>query len=177
MPDESDKLDLLTEQWQENRDLIRALQEQAKALRNEIITNDTTGGPPRERGPIDFAEFDTKYAELQKENQLLNQTIKQYETTLEIIMAKFRAQTQTIQKEKHDLQLQLESVLEEERQSNAILRKENTFLQERLDESLQVMRQAVRSDEDSNVEGFFTSLTQENESLREILKISSSFAS
>ncbi|KAI8851729.1 hypothetical protein BC829DRAFT_112748 [Chytridium lagenaria] len=47
---------------------------------------------------------DKHYFELVKENRILNQLIKQYESTMEVIMAKFRAQTSLIQKEKHTLQ-------------------------------------------------------------------------
>ncbi|KAJ3037170.1 hypothetical protein HDV00_001981 [Rhizophlyctis rosea] len=173
MPDEAYKLNVLEDTWQNNRNLLRAIQEQVKALQADILDRPAGEEAPRERGIVDFTEFDTKYAELQKENQLLNQTIKQYETTLEIIMAKFRTQAQTIQKEKHDLQLQLERVLEEERQSNEALRQENCSLQEQLSTSLQVMRQAVQADEESNAENMFASLAKENENLRQLLSISS----
>ncbi|KAJ3279331.1 hypothetical protein HK104_001555 [Borealophlyctis nickersoniae] len=176
--DTADKLSLLSTRLESNRDLIQSLQAQASALREQLLDGQPSsgGGSGRDRGSVDFADYDTRFAELQKENQLLNQTIKQYESTLEIVMSKFRAQTQTIQRERHEVQRQLERVLEDERQTNRALREENLVLQERLDTSLRVMREAVRVDEETDVNSLITSLASENENLRQLLTLSAETA-
>ncbi|KAI8907015.1 hypothetical protein DFJ77DRAFT_514149 [Powellomyces hirtus] len=120
-----------------------------------------TSAPGRE-------QYDTRYVELQKENQLLNQLIKQYESTLEVVMGKFRTQAQMIQKEKHDLQLKLEHALREERATILQLRGENTALQTHLGTCLNVMRDAVAVD-DTNLDMLLTGLVKENEGLRNML--------
>ncbi|KAJ3178454.1 hypothetical protein HDU87_003528 [Geranomyces variabilis] len=112
--------------------------------------------------------YDTRYMELQKENQMLNQHIKQCEGTLEVVMSKFRSQAQAFQKEKHDFQLKLERSLRDERQTILQLRGENAALQTQLGTCLSVMRQAVAADDD-NVDVLLAGLMRENEGLREMM--------
>ncbi|KAJ3196155.1 hypothetical protein HK101_009895 [Irineochytrium annulatum] len=88
-------------------------------------------------------DADTKYSELLKENRLLNQLIKQYESTLEVIMAKFRVQTA--------LQIEWSRNLDQERQENSRLRLENVRLSERLDESVNVIRMAIEADDETEL--------------------------
>ncbi|KAJ3158483.1 hypothetical protein HDU86_002708 [Geranomyces michiganensis] len=126
--------------------------------------------PPRSTSAQPQQPYETRYVELQKENQLLNQLIKQYESTLEVVMGKFRSQAQAIQKEKHDLQLKLERSLHDERQTISQLRGENTALQTQLGTCLNVMRQAVAVDDD-NVDVLLAGLVRENEGLREMMGV------
>ncbi|KAI8585479.1 hypothetical protein BDZ88DRAFT_432654 [Geranomyces variabilis] len=114
--------------------------------------------------------YDTRYMELQKENQMLNQHIKQCEGTLEVVMSKFRSQAQAFQKEKHDFQLKLERSLRDERQTILQLRGENAALQTQLGTCLSVMRQAVAADDD-NVDVLLAGLMRENEGLREMMGV------
>jgi len=42
---------------------------------------------------LSLKDIDEKYIDLSKENQMLNQVVKDYESTLDIIMNKYRLQT------------------------------------------------------------------------------------
>ncbi|KNC97919.1 uncharacterized protein SPPG_06909 [Spizellomyces punctatus DAOM BR117] len=161
-------LELITSKWQATRVLVKEL----TARVNSLEQGDPQKlGAQREPPPFPFAEYDTRYAELQKENQLLNQLIKQYESTLEIVMSKFRSQAQSIQKEKRELQLKLERTLEEERAINTTLRTENKTLQEQLDSCMRVIREAVSVDE-VDMDMVVSGMAKENETLRQMLQIS-----
>ncbi|KAI8813585.1 hypothetical protein BJ742DRAFT_672528, partial [Cladochytrium replicatum] len=115
-----------------------------------------------------------RFSELHKENQLLNQLIKQYESTLEVVMGKFRAQTQNIARDKQELHAQLERAVEEERFEKDQLRLQNLILQEQVDSCFRIIREAVRADEEEEEKAgaFVSSMMNENETLRTMLKIS-----
>ncbi|KAJ3117716.1 hypothetical protein HDU96_005846 [Phlyctochytrium bullatum] len=103
-------------------------------------------GPPED----EVAAADSKdrnYVELLKENRVLNQLIRQYEATLEVVMSKFRAQTSLIQREKKVLQDEWHANLLAARAENDSLRKENILLSEQLEESMKAIRQALQADE------------------------------
>ncbi|KAI9092669.1 hypothetical protein DFS34DRAFT_632722 [Phlyctochytrium arcticum] len=157
-----ERLEKISEKWQDNRLLVKELSARVSALQIPR---------PVEVPQITAAEYDSRYGDIQRENQLLNQTIKQYETTLEILMTKFRSQAHSIQKEKHDLQLKLEHTLQEERVNNTSLKNENTILQEQLSNCLRVMREALNAD-DVNVDVVLGGMAKENETLRQMLHIS-----
>ncbi|TPX71513.1 hypothetical protein SpCBS45565_g01042 [Spizellomyces sp. 'palustris'] len=178
--DRPDKLDCSKwgTPWEDLSSTHAKLDEATRVLVKELTArvNSLEGDPQklgaqREPPPFPFAEYDTRYAELQKENQLLNQLIKQYESTLEIVMSKFRSQAQSIQKEKRELQLKLERTLEEERAINTTLRTENTTLQEQLDSCIRVIREAVSMDE-VDMDMVVSGMAKENETLRQMLQIS-----
>ncbi|KAI8895486.1 hypothetical protein BC833DRAFT_601069 [Globomyces pollinis-pini] len=73
-----DELTTLLSNWKSNLSLLKELQHKAEDLELLTITPD---------------ESYLRYKELQKENNVLNLLLKQYESTLDVIMKKFRAQT------------------------------------------------------------------------------------
>ncbi|KAJ3094838.1 hypothetical protein HDU97_007531 [Phlyctochytrium planicorne] len=126
------------------RHRLHGLQEKLNE-RNEDMIKDTDGN---------------HYADLLRENRILNQLIKQYESTMDVIMAKFRAQTvesqpvTLIQKEKQALQNDWNQNLMAERNENMKLRKENILLSEQLEAALSAIRNALQasSNEDEGAE-------------------------
>ncbi|KAJ3322572.1 hypothetical protein HDV06_002949 [Boothiomyces sp. JEL0866] len=108
-----------------------------------------------------------KYKQLQKENTVLNHLLKQYESTLDIIMKKFRLQTILIQKEKQSFKKDFLLKLEKEQMENEELRQENKELKEKLLNFVSITRELLK--EDDETESLVVKLQTENETLRKIL--------
>eukprot|EP00842_Homolaphlyctis_polyrhiza_P004535 jgi/Hompol1/5082/HPOL_004161-RA len=150
------KLALVSAQWRSNLTELHALQEKAVELQKAF-----------DEQSLD--EDQVKFKELLKESQVLAQLVKQYESTLEVVMSKFRAQTNLAQRERQETRKDIERMLEEERKENALLRMENTRLADYLSRSVQVMRQAISIDDESDVSRLVSGLAKENETLRTML--------
>ncbi|KAJ3225442.1 hypothetical protein HK099_006813 [Clydaea vesicula] len=136
-----------------------------KELLNElqIITN-----PDR-----DFENENLKLSEIGKENIILNQLIKQYESTLELVINKLKVQTQLLHKEKLDFQIRLDQALEQEKKKNELLMEENFDLKKKLDSSLNTIRRSIElSSDNDGVTLVVSGLMKENENLRNLLNIS-----
>ncbi|KAJ3342266.1 hypothetical protein HDU93_002739 [Gonapodya sp. JEL0774] len=123
---------------------------------DEMIARDTTG----------------KLGDLVRENQALNQVLRDYESALEMIMVKFRAQANSAQREKRDVEIRAGALLQEERQKSFILSEENAALRQRLNQAMAVMRDALAAEESSDENTVrITALLEENLGLRRMLGI------
>ncbi|KAJ3275221.1 hypothetical protein HDV01_000946 [Terramyces sp. JEL0728] len=150
----------LSEIWKQNKAMIDQLNTQIEDLKDFTLTAD---------------ENIIKYKQLQKENntytryepQVLNHLLKQYESTLDIIMKKFRLQTILIQKEKQSFKKDFILKLEKEQQENEELRQENKELKEKLLNFVSITRELLK--EDDETESLVVKLQTENETLRKIL--------
>ncbi|KAH6583685.1 hypothetical protein BASA60_001330 [Batrachochytrium salamandrivorans] len=156
MADLNRKLLHLSTQWQDNLAEINRLRNKADELQEAF----TSFKPNEER---------IRFRRLQKENQVLSQLVKQYESTLEVIMGKFRTQTNLIQQERMALRADAEKMLHDERNENAMLRIENTRLAEHLDQCAHVMREVSSSNDEADVAMLVAGLAKENETLRSML--------
>ncbi|KAJ3177969.1 hypothetical protein HDU85_005686 [Gaertneriomyces sp. JEL0708] len=174
------KLDTLSSTLTTNRALIQDLLSRAQNLLSgkgplpptrpaiTIPINQKARGKDGREADGHEKDKDARYAELQKENQILNQTIKQYETTLEILMVKFRQQAQQIHNSTISSHTQLRSILDTERSLNASLREENTRLQEQLDDCIRVMRESLNADDD-DMQSVLAGVVEENRVLKQAL--------
>ena len=108
--------------------------------------------------------------DLQKENHILNHLIKQYEATLDVVMAKFRTQTQHMQLDSYDAQREVMQMLDAERVENSLLRADNVRLAEQLTLCVQMVREAVSlMDTDSaDTVKLITHLSNQNEILKSV---------
>ncbi|OAJ44899.1 hypothetical protein BDEG_28082 [Batrachochytrium dendrobatidis JEL423] len=140
----------------ENITELNRLQEKAVELQEAFVTYT----PNEER---------IRFRDLQRENQVLSQLVKQYESTLEIIMSKFRSQTHLIQQERQELRDNTDRILDQERTENELLREENTRLTEHLGKCIQVMREASSANDEADVAMLVAGLAKENETLRAML--------
>ncbi|TPX45470.1 hypothetical protein SeLEV6574_g03846 [Synchytrium endobioticum] len=163
-------ISVLSQRLSTQRDLLSAITGKAASLRERYglnasshliipgATSDTSSIPstsatstpsipPAEPNCIQAShqqqEQNVKYLDLQKEVQVLNQIIKQYESTLDIVMGKLRAQAVTAQREKMELQVKLQKALDDERAISQSLRTENAILQSRLDDAFRAIREAL----------------------------------
>ncbi|KAH6576614.1 hypothetical protein BASA62_001308 [Batrachochytrium salamandrivorans] len=148
MADLNRKLLHLSTQWQDNLAEINRLRNKADELQEAF----TSFKPNEER---------IRFRRLQKENQVLSQLVKQYESTLEVIMGKFRTQTNLIQQERMALRADAEKMLHDERK--------NTRLAEHLDQCAHVMREVSSSNDEADVAMLVAGLAKENETLRSML--------
>ncbi|KXS19895.1 hypothetical protein M427DRAFT_52731 [Gonapodya prolifera JEL478] len=123
---------------------------------DEIIARDTTG----------------KLGDLVRENQALNQVLRDYESALEMVMGKFRSQANSVQREKRELEIKANALLQEERQKSYVLSEENALLRQRLNQAMVVMREALEADENEDEQNVRVSaLLEENQGLRRMLGI------
>lgn len=123
----------LIEQWKENRKVIDELVLKSNALSflmQESINPNTAVVMMREK---------------EKENQLLQLLLRQYESTLDIVMKKFRTQTGLIHDKKLREHSDLESALQAEQAENDRLVAENTALHSLLEKCTRAMREALSS--------------------------------
>ncbi|KAJ3393924.1 hypothetical protein HDU92_007404 [Lobulomyces angularis] len=121
----------------------------------------------------DFENESLKLSEIGKENIILNQLIKQYESTLELVINKLKVQTQLLHKEKLDFQIRLDQALEQEKKKNELLMEENFDLKKKLDSSLNTIRRSIElSSDNDGVTLVVSGLMKENENLRNLLNIS-----
>ncbi|KAI8822213.1 uncharacterized protein EV422DRAFT_619343 [Fimicolochytrium jonesii] len=164
----------LCEKWRTSQELALQMARVVESLKAEIATLKSSQPPAEPEAPPTtyLGDFDTRYLELQKENQILNQIIKQYETTLEVVMGKFRSQAQSIQKDKHEQKIRMERSLKDERGTITHLRAENATLRSHLGTCLNVMRQAVAAADDTDTDALLAGLSKENQGLREMLGFS-----
>lgn len=141
------KIKTLVAILQSNQDAISTLRAESQSLKEQI---EASRSNPDAIYLYDLPPGDdaTKVLELVKENRTMNQLLKQYESTLEIIMSKFRAQTSAIYAEKQSILDEAGRLLEQERTENRKLREENLRLTEQLDESTEVIRRALHSMDD-----------------------------
>ncbi|KAJ3255047.1 hypothetical protein HK103_006667 [Boothiomyces macroporosus] len=142
----------LSEIWKQNKLMIDQLNLKIEDLKDYTLTAD---------------ENIIKYKQLQKENNVLNHLLKQYESTLDIIMKKFRLQTILIQKEKQSFKKDFILKLEKEQFENEELRQENKELKEKLLNFVSITRELLK--EDDETESLVVKLQTENETLRKIL--------
>ncbi|KAJ3406250.1 hypothetical protein HDV05_006114 [Chytridiales sp. JEL 0842] len=147
-----DKLQTLVSQLEANRSEVARLSDLAHSLKEQVDGCKLVRADQEEWDgvPGDHSNF----IDLVKENRSLNQTIKQYEATMGVIMSKFRLQATSINKEKEALQKTARQLLEDEREQNQKLREENTRLVEKLEESFNVIRQALRADAEDDEEEY-----------------------
>nr|KAJ3421243.1 hypothetical protein HK105_004128 [Polyrhizophydium stewartii] len=87
------KLQLLSEQWRQNTSELGQLQEKAAELQAAVPA--LAKGGEQALAPYAPTKDDDRirFKELQKENRILSQLVKQHESTLEVVMSKFRLQT------------------------------------------------------------------------------------
>ncbi|KAJ3129553.1 hypothetical protein HK098_001029 [Nowakowskiella sp. JEL0407] len=167
----AEKLNTLSIHLQSNRYVVNGLYNQAKQLREKALNQEVLENE-LSKVPHDPAEYETKYLELQRENQVLNHLIKEYDSAMHIIMSKYRAKTDSFHREKQELQLQFDKALDQEKIYNENLTLENLNLRHQLHSSFEVIRTALNNDEDDLVASELVRVQKENETLRELLAIS-----
>ncbi|ORX79810.1 hypothetical protein BCR32DRAFT_294200 [Anaeromyces robustus] len=170
------KVEYLNKLLDNNNETAKTMKENLEKLES-IITNRiaTTASLSPSIGDIGPSQdIDEKYIDLSKENQMLNQVVKDYESTLDIIMNKYRLQTKSMQSEKQNLQLKLENDIFREKSNVQKLMNENKELQEKLNRSINVMREALSASEESENDNdlLIQSLINENNGLKSMLQIS-----
>ncbi|KAJ3073783.1 hypothetical protein HDU98_000703 [Podochytrium sp. JEL0797] len=140
-----DRISTLSQVLQHNQAQLAGLQDVTAGLKLQLETARAQALEAEASGSSDAT---VRARELQRETRILNHLIKQYEATIEVIMAKFRLQTDLIQKQKQTLQQEFDVKLAEERAANEALRQENIQLQMRLQESVDVIRRALDAHEE-----------------------------
>ena len=106
--------------------------------------------------------------EAQRENQLLTQTLKDYDSTLRLTMSKFRAVLQQSDAEKSKCRADYEELLQRDRERMEKLELENLQLREQLESVGRGMRESLRNgiDEDNELIRVLAMVQRENETLR-----------
>ncbi|KNE61045.1 hypothetical protein AMAG_06800, partial [Allomyces macrogynus ATCC 38327] len=114
---------------------------------------------------------DPRIEALQQDNAALAATLKEYESTLELIMSKFRAQVQAAQDDKKRLHRDLQVHLAAERDRSDQLAREKTQAMEKLDAAQAIMRTSLRlaAEEDRDWAEQVAALQVEVETLRATL--------
>ncbi|KAI8610608.1 hypothetical protein BC830DRAFT_1144955 [Chytriomyces sp. MP71] len=124
--------------WLDARAPVSNAQQQLEAAREQALENEITGS----------TDACTRLIDLQRENKILSNLVKQYEATIEVIMGKFRLQTDLVHKQKIAIQRECDFELAKEKQLNDELRKENIALADKLQESVDVVRFVLANSED-----------------------------
>ncbi|KAG4106293.1 hypothetical protein H8356DRAFT_1025615 [Neocallimastix lanati (nom. inval.)] len=169
------KVEYLNKLLDNNSETAKTLKDTLERLdgtiTNRIATTASLSPSIGDVGPSQ--DIDEKYIDLSKENQILNQVVKDYESTLDIIMNKYRLQTKTMQSEKQNLQVQLENDIFKEKKHVQDLMKENKELQEKFNRCISVIREAllVSEESDNDNELLIQSLINENNGLKDMLQI------
>ncbi|CAG8444144.1 14351_t:CDS:2 [Ambispora leptoticha] len=154
--------------------LIRA-SIRGKSMRNFLSISVSKLAPPFESGTSEIERQNVRLIyenqQLNEENASLSSLVKEYETTLQVMMSKFRVQAHEIQQSKLQMQREYESLLEEERKKNAQISLENMQLHSHLSAIGNLVRQAYDVQTDLDTEILLESLCIENLGLREMLGI------
>ncbi|KAJ3282713.1 hypothetical protein HDU79_009703 [Rhizoclosmatium sp. JEL0117] len=145
-----ERISTLSQLLLNNQQQLAGIQEVTAGLKQQLETAKQHNIEAEANGSSDAA---TRVIELQRETRILNHLIKQYEATIEVIMTKFRLQTDLIQKQKQSMQIEADRKLAAEQAANEELRQENIRLQAKLQESIQVMRLALLAYDDADPEG------------------------
>ncbi|KAI9152528.1 hypothetical protein H9P43_009320 [Blastocladiella emersonii ATCC 22665] len=87
---------------------------------------------------------DPRIVELQRDNAHLMGTLKEYESTLELIMGKFRAQVQLAQQEKKRIYAECQAQLDAEKRRSETLAEEKVSALSHLETAQAVMRESLR---------------------------------
>ncbi|KAJ3121934.1 hypothetical protein HK100_012181 [Physocladia obscura] len=143
-----DRISTLAALLQHNQQQLSLLQDSSQSLKHQLQVARQQALEAEANGSSDAA---SRVAELQRETRILNQLTKQYEATIEVIMSKFRLQTDMIQKEKERMKREAEMELAEERAANEELRRENIQLQIQLQHSVHVVREALLAYEQDDI--------------------------
>ncbi|KAJ3346356.1 hypothetical protein HDU91_007057 [Kappamyces sp. JEL0680] len=134
--------------WKSVSEQLAQLQEEMKEL--ALITT-----------PMEADAFQIKMREKEKENVVLQLMVRQYESTLglrrgsdprDIIMKKFRMQTNLIKQEQERATQELQEALDLEMAENNRLRRENAALVTHLESCTKVVRDAVGLLDDAPIE-------------------------
>ncbi|CAG8452169.1 7051_t:CDS:2 [Paraglomus brasilianum] len=112
-----------------------------------------------------------EHESLLSENAYLSSTVKEYETTLQYLMSKFRLHSYRIQQNKLDLQREHENLILAERVKRDQLEKENALLQAKIVSVAEILRKAVGYQNDPETIALVKSLLIENEVLRELTNV------
>ncbi|KAG9298760.1 hypothetical protein G9A89_012828 [Geosiphon pyriformis] len=172
----------LCSQLANNRNQIQSLEQQVTELQNRA--NEFTGplirasirAPPFESGSSEIERQNLRLIyenqQLNEENAALSLLVKEYETTLQVVMSKFRIQAHEIQQSKLQMQREYEIMLEEETQKTSKASLENAELHSHLSIIGTLVRQAYDFQSDLDTEILLQSLCIENQGLREMLRIS-----
>ncbi|KAF0552912.1 hypothetical protein C2G38_2144408 [Gigaspora rosea] len=163
-----------------NREQVRRLQQQVDELKSRAekyespLNRSNYKGPPFEAG----TDIERQNAQLIYENRQLNEEnsellsiIKEYETTLQIVMKKFRIQSCEIQRSKLDMQRDYEALLEEERATTSQVLSENVTLQSYISSISSLVREAYNAQTDLDTDILIESLKVENQGLKQMLNI------
>ncbi|CAG8563837.1 2017_t:CDS:10 [Ambispora gerdemannii] len=171
----------LCTQLASNREQIQSLEQQVIELQNRAdeftgpLIRASIRAPPFESGTSEIERQNVRLIyenqQLNEENASLSSLVKEYETTLQVMMSKFRLQAHEIQQSKLQMQREYESLLEKERRKNAQISLENVQLHLHLTAVGNLVRQAYDVQTDLDTEILLESLCIENLGLREMLGI------
>jgi len=110
---------------------------------------------------------------LDVENQTLADTVEEYQSSIELIMEKYRTKVQHVALNQDSFK-QYETLFVKAKEENDILRNENVLLKQKIEQMIDVMQMAVQQDNEisRNEESVNEQLLLENEALRQLLQIS-----
>ncbi|CAG8456967.1 17517_t:CDS:2 [Acaulospora morrowiae] len=163
-----------------NREQVRKLQLQIDEIKSRTEGSDGSLNRPNFRAPPfeSGTDLERQNALLIFENQQLNEEnsellaiIKEYETTLQVMMNKFRVQAYEIQQSKFDMQRDYEALLEEERRAKSQVLVEHASLLSQISKVGSIVREAYDAQTNIDTDILVESLYIENQGLRQLLRI------
>jgi len=112
-------------------------------------------------------------SKLDVENQTLADAVEEFQTTMDLVMEKYRQEKKFVKINKESAK-DYESLYIKEKDENDNLRNENVLLKKKIEQMISVMQMAVQQDEDlsRDEESVNEQLATENEVLRQLLQIS-----
>jgi hypothetical protein len=110
---------------------------------------------------------------LDVENQTLADMVEEYQSSIDLIMNKYRLETQNVTLHKDNYK-HFETMYKREKEENDVLRNENVLLKQKIEQMINVMHMAVQQDNEisKDEEAVNEQLALENETLRQLLQIS-----
>ncbi|KAG8707570.1 hypothetical protein FRC09_001750 [Ceratobasidium sp. 395] len=147
----------LSEQLNNNKAVAASLQAQANTLKSQAIHNGTGFALRRFNTDLSKEVFETELERmnaaiiienqtLQHENKQLNTLLKEYETTLETVMAKFRSQAHAAQQHELNLTRHYETlILQLQSQTQSLVLNASTSQSQSISKLSQLLRVLLRS--------------------------------
>ncbi|CAG8604737.1 8584_t:CDS:2 [Paraglomus brasilianum] len=153
---------------------IEELKQQASQYNFPLIRTDYKLPPLTDTStPLDVenVQLACENQKLISENANLTETVEEYETTIRLVVSKFRTQAIKIQQAKKQLNYRFEEKMAEERLRTQALQYENNDLRSRLAETAKLIQKTYNSQLEIDSSTIISSLTEENQQMQEVLGI------